>query len=92
MIHINPGKKDQYKEEKKLETISRILKNHYQEFIDFHDLHLIRKGDEEHLNLHLVISKGVAIDKAHDLCDHLEKDINNRFHLLEVIIHIEPED
>jgi cation diffusion facilitator family transporter len=89
MIHINPraGDKDR---NTKLEIITRILQKHYQQFINFHDLSIVRKGSEEQAYLHLVLGKKVSVEQAHRICDHLERDIKRELPNFKVLIHVEP--
>ncbi len=90
MIHINPGAKDREEENTKLETITRILQSHYQKFVNFHDLSVVRKGSEEQAYLHLVLARKISVEQAHRLCDHLERDIKRELPNFEVLIHVEP--
>ncbi|MFB0527175.1 MAG: cation-efflux pump [bacterium] len=90
MIHINPGIEDREQKNRKLEIVTRILQEHYQKFVNFHDLSIIRKGSEEQAYLHLVLGKKVSVEQAHRICDHLERDIKRELPNFKVLIHVEP--
>jgi len=74
-------------EEKAIRT---ILQEHYTQFIEFHKLRTRKAGAERYIDLHLVFSKNVDLQTAHNLCSHIEEEIKNRFPRSQTIIHIEP--
>ncbi len=90
MIHINPGIEGREEKDRKLGVITRILQSHYQQFINFHDLCIVRKGSEEQAYLHLVLAKKISVEQAHRICDHLERDIKRELPNFKVLIHVEP--
>jgi cation diffusion facilitator family transporter len=90
MIHINPGTEDREEKNRKIEIITRILQQHYQKFVNFHDLSIVRKGNEEQVYLHLVLASKISVKQAHRVCDHLEKDIKRELPNFKVLIHVEP--
>ncbi|TET41032.1 MAG: cation-efflux pump [Elusimicrobia bacterium] len=90
MIHINPGIEGKEERNRKLEIITRILQEHYQKFINFHDLFIVRKGNEEQAYLHLVLARKISVEQAHRVCDHLERDIKRELPNFKVLIHVEP--
>ncbi len=78
--------------EEEEKAIRRILQDHYTQFVEFHELRTRRSGAERYIDLHLVLARNVDLQTAHDLCDHLEEEIKNRFPRSHTIIHIEPEE
>jgi len=90
MIHINPGIEGKEEKNRKIEIITRILQEHYQKFINFHDLFIVRKGNEEQAYLHLVLARKISVEQAHRVCDHLERDIKRELPNFKVLIHVEP--
>jgi len=62
------------------------------EVVSFHKLRTRKAGNQRHIDLHLVMPKHFSIEKAHDMCEHLEKDIESRWPYTEVVIHVEPCD
>lgn len=90
MIHINPGIEGKEEKNRKIEIITRILLRHYQKFVNFHDLSIVRKGNEEQVYLHLVLARKISVEQAHRVCDHLERDIKRELPNFKVLIHVEP--
>jgi len=90
MIHINPATEGREEKNRKLEIITRILQRHYQKIVNFHDLSIVRKGNEEQAYLHLVLARKISVEQAHRVCDHLERDIKRELPNFEVLIHVEP--
>jgi len=90
MIHINPGIEGKEEKNRKIEIITRILQEHYQKFVNFHDLFIVRKGNEEQAYLHLVLARKISVEQAHRVCDHLERDIKRELPNFKVLIHVEP--
>jgi len=62
------------------------------EVVSFHKLRTRKSGSQRHVDLHLVMPKHISIEEAHDMCDHLEKDIKDRWSDSNVVIHVEPCD
>jgi len=90
MIHINPATEGREEKNRKLEIITRILQRHYQKIVNFHDLSIVRKGNEEQAYLHLVLARKISVAEAHRVCDHLERDIKRELPNFKVLIHVEP--
>lgn len=74
-------------EKRKIEI---ILSEHQKEFVGFHKFRCRKSGSTRHIDLHLVVCRDRSVDKAHQLCDHLEADIKNTIPLVSVTIHVEP--
>ena len=72
--------------------ITSSINEHYGELLGFHELRTRKSGSERYIDLHLVMAKGVSIEEAHRLCDHLEDDIKRKLANADVIIHVEPCD
>lgn len=76
--------------EKENEEIKVILGKHIGLIEEFHELRTRKAGHERHVDLHLVMKKTYTLDKAHDICNHLEEEIVEKFPNTKVLIHIEP--
>lgn len=72
-------------------VISQIVNSH-EEVISFHRLRTRRSGSYRLIDMHLILYKDMHLDKAHAVCDQLEKEIEARLGLCDVVIHIEPCD
>jgi len=62
------------------------------EVVGFHKLRTRKAGSQRYIDLHLVMPKHVSIKEAHNMCDHLEKDIEEKLVHTDVTIHVEPCD
>ncbi len=75
--------------------IIEIINSHNKEFgnlIGFHKLRTRKSGSERHIDLHLLFHKDEKIKNAHDICNHLEKDIKRVLPRSHIIIHVEPHE
>ena len=70
--------------------IKSCIAEHYSELVGFHELRTRKSGSQRYIDLHLVMPKNVSVEKAHQLCDHLEQDIGNRLRHANITIHVEP--
>jgi cation diffusion facilitator family transporter len=76
--------------EAEVSGIDRLLRQHYPQFLGYHRLRARHAGPEHHIDLHLVVPPAMSVQEAHDLCDHLERDIRNLLPRAHVLIHVEP--
>jgi cation diffusion facilitator family transporter len=76
------------------ETIVRaaVTEHFGKEVVDFHKLRTRKSGSLRYIDLHLIMPKDTSLQAAHDMCDHLEDDIEGRFPNTDVTIHVEPCD
>lgn len=72
------------------EALITLLSEHYHNFAGFHAVRSRRAGSQRFVDLHLVMPSNVSVEKAHELCDHLEQDIKNCLSNASVVIHVEP--
>ncbi len=56
----------------------------------FHAIRGRRAGSQRFIDLHLVMPRNASVEEAHDICDHLEKDIEERLANTSITIHVEP--
>ncbi len=73
-------------------TIESSIMEHVQDVVGFHNLRTRKAGSHRYVDLHLVMDKEVSLEQAHQMCDHLEKDIRSRLPNTNIIIHCEPCD
>jgi len=71
-------------------TIRSCIMEHGGELVGFHELRTRKSGSWRFIDLHLVVPKYASVEQAHNLCDHLELDIETRLSFTSVTIHIEP--
>ena len=74
------------------EKIKSILKDHYEQYANFHELRTRRSGSDRFMDLHLVVPKDLTVYEAHHLSDHLESDLQAEFPRSSITIHFEPCD
>jgi cation diffusion facilitator family transporter len=74
------------------ERVRRIICEHASSYAGFHKLRTRRSGPDVHIDFHLVVARGVPVEQAHDLTDHLESDLRLEFPRSTISIHIEPCD
>ena len=62
------------------------------QIVGFHELRTRRSGNQRYIDLHLVMARGISLERAHHVCDLLEVDIQSKLPRTNVIIHVEPCD
>ena len=72
------------------ETISAILVQHADKYLEFHELRTRKAGAERYVDLHLVVPKHMSVGEVHELCDVIEYEINAELKATQVLIHAEP--
>jgi cation diffusion facilitator family transporter len=70
--------------------VKSAIMEHVGELVNFHALRTRKAGRQRYIDLHLVMPKDISIEKAHQMCDHLEQDIKSKLQHASVIIHVEP--
>jgi len=73
-------------------VIEDCLRKHSREVSGFHALRTRRAGSQSYIDLHLVMAKDISLDRAHQLCDRIEVEIQSTLHEASVTIHAEPCD
>jgi cation diffusion facilitator family transporter len=71
---------------------SSVTEHFGSEVVDFHALRTRKAGSQRYIDLHLVMPKDTSLAEAHQMCDHLEEDIESRLSHTDVTIHVEPCD
>jgi cation diffusion facilitator family transporter len=72
------------------EKIIDVLGRHTFQFIDFHNLKTRRHGNQVFAELHLSVDGSLSVEDAHDLTDHLERELKNEQPNVDLTIHVEP--
>lgn len=88
IVHADPGKSSSKTEAK--DRISDIMNEHRDLFIGYHDLNIVHHQQNYVVTMHLLMGGDSRIEEAHEVCDHLERDIKQLIPGAEVNIHIEP--
>ncbi len=75
------------------DIIKSAITEHFDgEVVGFHKLRTRKAGSQRYIDLHLVLPRHISIAEAHELTDHLEKDMKGRLKGMDVTIHVEPCD
>jgi cation diffusion facilitator family transporter len=75
------------------QKIRQAITEHFGgEVVGFHKLRTRKAGSQRYIDLHLVMPKHITLEEAHDMCDHLEKDMKTRLLHTDITIHVEPCD
>lgn len=76
-----------YEEEEINNAIAQI---HAEGIVGFHQLRTRKAGSERYVDMHLVVARNLSISEVHDLCDQIEKEIEDRLPYVHVLVHAEP--
>jgi cation diffusion facilitator family transporter len=79
-------------EEEENNIKATIVEHLDQEVVSFHKFRTRMSGNHRHVDLHLVMPKHITLEEAHEMCNHLEEDIQWRLKDTDVTIHVEPCD
>ncbi|MFC2005152.1 cation diffusion facilitator family transporter [Chloroflexota bacterium] len=75
--------------EEEAELLS-CIEEHISQLAGFHEVRTRKAGSQRFIDLHLMLPKNASVEEAHQMCDHLEQDIENRLSNANVTIHVEP--
>ncbi len=72
-------------------VVNHLSKNRKEDWIDIHNLRIIKYGDSIHVDCHATIPWYYNIKESHDLVEDIELNINNILNnKLESFIHLDP--
>ncbi len=72
------------------QAIAAVLDRHTGRLAGYHRVRSRKVGSERHIDLHLVVNGDASVSEAHDLCDHLERDLHRALGSCSLTIHVEP--
>ena len=72
------------------DEIISCIREHSGQLAGFHEVRTRRAGSQRFIDLHLMLPKNTSVEDAHQMCDHLEQDIEIRLPNSNVTIHVEP--
>jgi len=70
--------------------IMSCIREHSGQLVGFHELRTRKSGSQRFIDLHLVMPKNASVEEAHQMCDHLEQDLEKRLTNTNITIHVEP--
>ncbi|MGB7566386.1 MAG: cation diffusion facilitator family transporter [Chitinivibrionales bacterium] len=71
-------------------TIHRVLDS-YPDVISYHKLRTRRSGNQREIDIHITMEKNASLEKVHELCDTIEREINMALPGTTITIHAEPQ-
>ncbi|OGS17581.1 MAG: cation transporter [Elusimicrobia bacterium RIFOXYA2_FULL_50_26] len=78
--------------DEEIETVKKVVGKYRDSLLDFHELRTRRSGHIRHIDLHLTAPRQMALSQFHDICDRIERDIEQNMKNAKVLIHGEPCD
>lgn len=70
--------------------IERIIKEHNNQYIDYHKLKTRKSGNMKHIDFHITVDPNLTVQETHNIIGSLKKDMNKKFKNIRVNIHIDP--
>lgn len=71
-------------------VIHQVMMAHAAEFLEYHKLRTRKSGHIRHIDMHLVVPKGITVEAGHDLSHAISREIEARLPHSQVLVHIEP--
>lgn len=71
------------------QEIERVIQSHAF-VVSFHDLRTRRAGSQRQIDFSVVLCRHLPLGDAHDLVDHIEKEIEGTVPQSDVVVHAEP--
>ncbi len=72
------------------DKLMACIREHTAQLAGFHEIRTRKAGVQRFIDFHLMLPKNVSVEEAHQMCDHLEQDIESRLPNSNVTIHVEP--
>jgi len=73
-----------------VQQIESILKKYDDQIFHYHNLRTRKAGPTRFIDFHILVAGDKSVQKAHDLCELLETDIEGALSNTQVTIHVEP--
>ena len=82
---------DQTLPEEELEQIRACVKDHRgQLIVGYHRLRARQAGSRRHIDLHVTVDETLTVGEAHEVAEHISRDIRECVPNSDVLVHIEP--
>jgi cation diffusion facilitator family transporter len=74
--------------------VERIVSliNSERQVLDYHKLRTRKSGAQRHIDVHLIVPKGMSLSEAHNLAENVEDKIRAEFRNAIVLTHVEPQE
>lgn len=76
----------------RLEDIKAVISKEAQGAIEAHDIRTRQAGRAIFVDFHLVVAGTMSVSDAHDICDRIERALQNKVEGARVTIHVEPDN
>ena len=74
-----------------LELIRKCVADHRGDLIiGYHKLRARQAGSRRHIDLHIVVDDAMTVGEAHDVAEHIQRDIQACVPNSDVLVHVEP--
>ena len=70
--------------------IEKVIREHSNQFIDYHKLKTRKSGNSKHIDFHITVDPSLTVIETHDIIASLKKDMNEKFKNTRVTVHIDP--
>ena len=74
------------------DKIVACLSEHTDLIASFHRVRTRKAGSQRQIDFHMVVSRHISVERAHQLCDQLEEEIEAKLSDTSITIHVEPCD
>lgn len=72
------------------ELILTTIEKYSDKYINISNLRTRKSGSIKYIEFHIVLDGDITVTKSHDLCDEIEKDLENILGNTNISIHVEP--
>ena len=72
------------------DKIIACIEEHTTQVAGFHKVRTRKAGNQRFVDLHIMLPKDTSLEDAHQMCYHLEEDIEGKLPNSSVTIHVEP--
>jgi cation diffusion facilitator family transporter len=72
------------------QIILDVLKGHPGKVIEYHKLRTRKAGHIRHIDMHLLVPKGLSVGEAHRLSHEISRQIEENLPYSQILVHIEP--
>ncbi len=72
------------------QVIHDVLKRHAEEVLEYHKLRTRKAGHIRHIDMHLLVPRGLSVGKAHKLSHEITRQIEAELPHSQILVHMEP--
>lgn len=72
------------------EEIEKVIKEHSDQFMDYHKLKTRKSGNMKHIDFHITVDPELTVRETHVIIGNIKRDMSQKFKNTRVNIHIDP--